>query len=279
MGDEATDTCTTPFGIRSIRFTADNGFYLNDRRGQFKGICLHHDQGPLGTAFFPRAMERQLEIMKAMGVNAVRRNHNVAAPELLDLCGRMGILVFDEASDKYDNKADITPDTDFDDFAHLNIRNFVLRDRNHPCIFIWSIGNEMGDIQNYINNGFQKLNTMVTYVRMYDPSRPVTMVCDNEAAAAKRHFDYYDVISYNYGQRWKLARQMEPNKAVIISESVPVFIYTNGDAAELFLNGKSLGRKSKNPTSRNSAERFRIMWNDVPFHPGELRAVAYKAGK
>ena len=412
-GDEITDTYLTSFGVRSIRFTADNGFYLNDRRVQLKGVNLHHDQGPLGAAFYPRAMERQLEIMKSMGCNSIRTSHNVPAPELLDLCDKMGILVFDEAFDKYDNKADITRETDFDEYAHRNIRNFVVRDRNHPSIFIWSVGNEMGDIQGNSNNGFQKLNTMVTYVRKYDPSRPVTMSCDNENAAAMRHFDYYDVLSYNYGQRWKLARQIEPNKSVIISESastvstrgfyelplpsektaftnslqvssydlnapmwaevgdddfmwqqeeeyiagefvwtgfdylgeptpyldmtvrrmglegkrgsrssyfgivdlcgipkdryylyksywkpeenmvhilphwnwnlkngeaVPVFVYTNGDGAELFLNGKSLGMKYKNPTSRNSIERFRLMWNDVPYQPGELKAVAYKEG-
>lgn len=412
-GEEVTDTYLTSFGIRSIRFTADNGFYLNDRRIQLKGVNLHHDHGPLGAAFYPRAMERQLEIMKSMGCNSVRTSHNVPAPELLDLCDRMGILVFDEAFDKYDNKADITRETDFDEYAHRNIRNFVVRDRNHPSVFLWSVGNEMGDIQSNSNNGFQKLNTMVTYVRKYDPSRPVTMACDNENAAAMRHFDYYDVISYNYGQRWKLARQIEPNKSVIISESastvstrgfyelplpaektaftnslqvssydlnapmwaeigdddfmwqqeeeyiagefvwtgfdylgeptpyldmtvrrmglegkrgsrssyfgivdlcgipkdryylyksywkpeenmvhllphwnwnlkngeaVPVFVYTNGDGAELFLNGKSLGMKYKNPASRNSTERFRLMWNDVSFQPGELKAVAYKEG-
>jgi len=218
-GDEISDTYFTSFGIRTIRFTADNGFYLNDRRVQFYGACLHHDHGPLGAAFYPQAMERQLEIMKSMGCNAIRTSHNVPAPELLDLCDKMGLLVYNEAFDKYDNKADITADTDFEDFAHRNIKNFVVRDRNHPSVFIWSVGNEMGDIQSNSNNGFHRLNTMVNYVRKYDPTRPVTMACDNQNAAALRHFDYYDVLSYNYGQRWSLARQLEPNKSVIISES------------------------------------------------------------
>jgi beta-galactosidase len=412
-GNEVTDTYLTSFGIRTIRFTADNGFYLNDKRVQLKGVNLHHDQGPLGSAFYPRAMERQLEIMKSMGCNSIRTSHNVPAPELLDLCDRMGILVFDEAFDKYDNKADILRETDFEDYSNRNIKNFVVRDRNHPSIFIWSVGNEMGDIQGNSNNGFQRLNIMVSNVRKYDPSRPVTMACDNINAAAQRHFDYYDVLSYNYGQRWSLARQLEPNKSVIISESastlstrgfyelplpaektaftnslqvssydlnapmwaevgdddfmwqqeeeyiagefvwtgfdyigeptpymdsyvrrmgmenkhgsrssyfgivdlcgipkdryylyksywnpdvntvhilphwnwdvkkgetVPVFVYTNGDCAELFLNGKSMGTKCKNPTSRNSIERSRLMWNDIAYEAGELKAVAFKEG-
>ena len=412
-GDEISDTYITSFGIRTIRFTADNGFYLNDKRVQLKGVNLHHDQGPLGSAFYPRAMERQLEIMKSMGCNSIRTSHNIPAPELLDLCDKMGLLVFDEAFDKYDNKADILRDTDFEEFAHRNIKNFVVRDRNHPSVFIWSVGNEMGDIQGNSNNGFQRLNTMVNYVRKYDPTRAVTMACDNVNAAALRHFDYYDVLSYNYGQRWSLARQLEPNKSVIISESastlstrgfyelplpasktdftksrqvssydlnaptwaevcdddfmwqqneeylagefvwtgfdylgeptpytsrwatsngltnkegsrssyfgivdlcgipndryylyksywnpdenmvhilphwnwdvkkgesIPVFVYTNGDCAELFLNGKSMGMKYKNPTSRNSIERFRLMWNDIGYEQGELKAIAYKEG-
>jgi beta-galactosidase len=92
-GTKLTDVDTTTFGIRTIRFTADDGFDLTDRRGQMKGVNLHHDHGPLGAAFYPRAMERQLEIMVGMGCNAVRTSHNAAAPELLDMCDRMGILV------------------------------------------------------------------------------------------------------------------------------------------------------------------------------------------
>ncbi|MEI7725990.1 MAG: glycoside hydrolase family 2 TIM barrel-domain containing protein, partial [Bacteroidota bacterium] len=413
-GDEIVDTYVTSFGIRTIRFTADDGFYLNERRVQLKGVNLHHDLGLLGAAFNLRAMQRELELLKSMGCNAVRTSHNVAAPELLDLCDQMGLLVFDEVFDKYDQKADISVNTDFEEFAARNIRNFMTRDRNHPSVFIWSVGNEMGDVQMNINNGFERLKTMLKYVRAYDDSRPVTMVCDNRNSAEKRHFDYYDVHCWNYGRRYDLARQMEPNKSVIISESastvstrgfyelplpqkktdftkslqvssydlnapdwaeisdddfmwqqdepyvagefvwtgfdylgeptpysnewakehgfsdneashssyfgifdlcgipkdryylyksywnpgettihilphwnwrgkegsiIPVFVYTNGDCAELFLNGKSLGKKCKNPISKNSVDRFRLMWNEVTYEPGTLKAVAYKAGQ
>lgn len=413
-GGRDVDSYTTPFGVRTIRFTADQGFYLNDRRVQIKGVNLHHDHGPLGAAFYPRAMERQLEIMKEMGVNAIRNSHNVAAPELAGLCDRMGLLLFNEAFDKYDEKADITEETDFEEFAHRNIRNFVLRDRNHPSVFIWSVGNEIGDVQWNINNGFQRLHTMLNYVNKYDPTRPTTLVNDSWESAKLRHFDYYDVHCWNYSRRYRLAREMEPGKAVIISESastvstrgfyefplpeektdftkslqvssydlnapwwaeapdddfmwqqeepyvagefvwtgfdylgeptpydnrsviamgmtdrqasrssyfgivdllgipkdryylyksywkqedtaihilphwnwegragknVPVFVYTSGDCAELFLNGRSLGRQCKNPRSEKSIERFRLMWRDVIYERGELRAVAYKEGR
>ena len=119
-------------------------------------------------------MERQLEIMKSMGVNAIRNSHNVAAPEVLELCDKMGLLFFNEIFDKYDAKADILEDTDFEEFAHRNIKNFVMRDRNHPSVFLWSVGNEIGDVQWNLNNGFKRLHTMLNYVNKYDPSRPTT---------------------------------------------------------------------------------------------------------
>lgn len=410
---QLTDQYETQFGVRSIRFDADDGFYLNDRRVQLKGVNLHHDHGPLGAAFYPRAMERQLEIMKSMGVNAIRTSHNTAAPELLQLCDQMGLLFFNEVFDKYDAKAGITDTTDFEEFAHRNIRNFVKRDRNHPSVFIWSVGNEIGDVQWNINSGFHRLHTMLNYVNKYDPTRPTTLVCDSWESAKLRHFDYYDVHSWNYNRRYKLARQIEPNKSVIISESastlstrgfyefplpekktdftkslqvssydlnapwwaevadddfmwqqeenyiagefvwtgfdylgeptpyanravqemgmtereasrssyfgivdlvgipkdryylyksywkpeettlhilphwnwpdrvgekVPVFVYTNGDCAELFINGKSQGKQCKNPKSNTSIERFRLMWKDVIYEPGTVKVVAYKNG-
>lgn len=395
------DSNETPFGFRSFEFTSDDGFHLNGRRLQLRGVNLHHDHGPLGAAFNKRSMERKLEILKEMGCNAVRTSHNICAPELIELCDKMGLLVFNEAFDKYDKKADIFEATDFYEFGERVIKNFVLRDRNNPSVFIWSVGNEMGDIQSNSNFGLQRLAAMVGFVRKYDITRPVTMACDQESNAHWRHFDYYDVHAWNYGQRWETARKLDPSKSVIISESastvstrgfyelplpekptdfsqsnqvssydlhapswaevcdddfmwqendkyiagefvwtgfdylgeptpyyssrssyfgivdlcgipkdryylyqsywrpekdlihilphwnwpghegekVPVFVYTNGDEAELFLNGKSLGKQSKKPKSEISTERYRLMWHDVVYEAGELKAVAYRAGK
>ena len=302
---------------------------------------------------------------------------------------------------------------DFNEFAERNMKNFVERDRNHPSVVFWSVGNEMGDIQFNLNGGFEKLNTMIALVKKYDNTRPITMVCDNKYSAPWRHFDYYDFHAWNYGRRYLPARELDTTKSVIISESastlstrgfyelplpekktdftkslqvssydlnapewaeiadddfmwqqedtyvagefvwtgfdylgeptpyndeavksgfitqeqsakssyfgivdlcgipkdryylykshwlpdenmvhilphwnwegkegqnIPVFVYTNGDCAELFLNGKSLGKKCKKPDSENSAERFRLMWDEVEYQPGELTAVAYKSG-
>ncbi len=123
------DSNETPFGFRSFEFTADDGFHLNGRRLQLRGVNLHHDHGPLGAAFNKRSMERKLEILKEMGCNAVRTSHNICAPELIELCDKMGLLVFNEAFDKYDKKADIFEATDFYEFGERVIKNFVLRDR------------------------------------------------------------------------------------------------------------------------------------------------------
>jgi len=405
------DIYYTDFGVRTIEFTAGDGFHLNGRRIQIKGVNLHHDHGPLGAKFYKRAMERQLEIMKEMGCNAIRTSHNVPAPELLSLCDSMGFLVIDEIFDKWDQKADYLKEYDFFEFGERNIRNFIMRDRNHPCVFLWSVGNEMGDIQWNIDGGLEKLKAMVGFIGKYDNTRPVTMVCDSKESVKGRHFYYDDVHCWNYGRRYLPARNMDTTKSVIISESsstvstrgfyelplpekktdftnslqvssydlnapewaeiadddflwqqedayvagefvwtgfdylgeptpyndeavkegkitkdqsasssyfgiadlcgipkdryflyrsywapekttvhilphwnwqgkegqiIPVFVYTNGDCAELFLNGNSLGTRCKKPDSEKSFERFRIIWDEVTYQQGVLKAVAYK---
>ncbi|HEY9115049.1 MAG TPA: glycoside hydrolase family 2 TIM barrel-domain containing protein, partial [Bacteroidales bacterium] len=214
-----TDEVLTSFGFRTFQLTAYDGFILNGRRVQLKGVNLHHDQGLLGAKFNRRAMERQLEIMKKMGCNAIRTSHNMAAPEVLELCDSMGLLVFNEAFDKWDEKADFLPGMDFDEFAERNMKNFVECDRNHPSVVLWSVGNEMGDIQFNLNAGFEKLNTMVALVKKYNNTRPITMVSDNKFSAPWRHFDYYDFHAWNYGRRYLPARKLDTTKSVIISES------------------------------------------------------------
>ncbi len=106
-GDEILDEKETSFGFRTFQFTADDGFHLNGRRLQLKGVNLHHDHGPLGAAFNCRSLERKLEMMKEMGVNAIRNSHNVEAPEFLELCDKMGFVVFNEAFDKWNNTQQI----------------------------------------------------------------------------------------------------------------------------------------------------------------------------
>jgi len=448
MGRKSVQSTSTTFGIRNFKWTANDGFHLNGRRVQLYGVNLHHDHGPLGAAFFPRAMERQLEIMKEMGVNAVRTSHNACAPEVLELCDRMGIIVFNELFDKYGPTAGVRSSTGeyVDSYAEAEVRNFVRRDRNHPSVFLWSIGNEIGDLLTDRDSlAEQHIANMVKYFKKHDSTRPTTMGCHVPSASGegKHILDALETSGWNYGRRYVSTRLAYPDMPLTYSESasafgtrgayklplpksktdftddgemtaymltsarwsdipeiefeymridtfvagefvwtgfdylgeptpvmninarwgagsflptregydarssyfgivdlaglpkdsyynyrslwnrkehtvhlaphwnwqghegesIPVFVYTDGDEAELFLNGESMGRRSKmdpdlvlasqsmarnfeysvDPDDQENpyfeiVDAYRIRWMDVAFEPGELKAVAYKDG-
>ncbi len=213
------DTETVTFGIRTFKFTADDGFHLNGRRVQLYGINLHHDQGPLGAAFNVRAMERQLEIMQAMGANALRTSHNPPAPEVLDLCDRMGIVVWDEAFDKWEATADHVTDEPLESFGERQIRNLVLRDRNHPSVVVWSIGNEIGTGEKGWGKTAERVAFMRDFVLKFDPTRPVTIGNDNPGDGDSDVLDALDVVGYNYMRRYGRFREIHPDVPLIYSES------------------------------------------------------------
>ena len=412
------DATETPFGIRTFEFTANDGFHLNGRRVQLHGVDLHHDQGPLGAAFFPRAMERQLEIMKDMGVNALRTSHNPPAPEVLDLCDRMGIVVWDEAFDKWDGTSTRPRGVPIADYNRRQIQNLVRRDRNHPSVVVWSAGNEIWDLEGMkLPDSPGLLRQMVGFFKELDPTRPVTLAHAVPQSANTRLDDSLDVTGWNYQRRYSISREKRPQLPIVYSESasafstrghyelphhakkddysaslrissydhnsaswsdladtefalmerdrfvagefvwtgfdylgeptpflaggwgsfskrkitreeesrsscfgivdlvgipkdrfylyrsywapekdtvhllphwnwpdrvgknVPVYVYTAGDSAEVFLNGKSLGKKSKDPKAANVMDRYRLRWEDVVYEPGEVKAVAYRRGQ
>ncbi len=216
-----TDNEKVHFGIRTFEFTANDGFHLNGRRVQLYGVNLHHDQGPLGAAFNTRAMQRQLEIMQDMGVNAIRTSHNPPAPELLDLCDRMGLVVWDECFDKWDDKAGrVDGQPLLEEYGEKQIRNFVLRDRNHPSIVVWSIGNEILN-QPWDKEGKspERVNYMRDFVLKYDTSRPVTMACHIPETANEPILDALDLAGWNYARRYSIYREKYPDKPIIYSES------------------------------------------------------------
>ena len=415
------------FGIRTIAFPvplegpatndwAANGFHLNGRRVQFKGVDLHSDLGLLGMAFDKSAMRRQLQIMKDMGANALRTSHNCPAPEVLDLCDEMGILVWDEAFDKWDGTAGRRPDQNLEEYVARNLRQFVRRDRNHPCVVIWSMSNEIVTPdykgKNYVD-GLTKARC--TYfreqMRLEDTTRPVGNgnICwmSEPKYLNENMFDDLDITGWNYGACYRRVKAKYPAKPIVYSESasavssygfypevlpkekhdfarsefqtdgydfnampdiadvefnymeqdryvcgefvwtgidylgeptpywkesrssyfgivdltgvpkdrywlyrsywnpkaytlhivphwtwpgregkkVPVFVYTNGDSAELFVNVKSMGRRTKGVMPEGEGRpsayydvcaKYRLMWFDVPYEPGELKAVAYR---
>ncbi len=412
------DATPTPFGIRTFAFTPNDGFHLNGRRVQLHGVCLHSDLGPLGMAFNVRAMERELQIMRDMGVNAVRTSHNPPAPELLDLCDRLGLVVWDEAFDKWDGTATLPKGVSIPEHGRKQYTNFIRRDRNHPCVVVWSVGNEVWDLEGLkYPDAPGLLKTMVGFVKALDTTRPVGLAqCVPESAKSQLPAAL-DVAGWNYARRYAISRERWPNLPIVYTESasaysirgyfdnfpmpaskddypatarissydhnsawysdpadvefalmekdrfvagefvwtgfdyigeavpfiaegwghfakrkltkeeesrissfgivdlvgipkdrfylyrsywapqkktvhilphrnwperagknMPVYVYTGGDSAELFLNGKSLGRRTKNPPAEVVRDRYALRWLDVPYEPGELKAVAYRNG-
>jgi hypothetical protein len=221
-GDATLDKETVTFGVRTVQFTANDGFFLNGKRVQLNGVNLHHDLGALGAAFNLRAMERELQIMKDMGVNALRTSHNAPAPETLDLCDRMGIFVWDEAFDKWNATGDnlngpagVLPN------AERQLTNFVQRDRNHPSVFVWSVGNEIGTSVDERSDGmsFGRLAAMREMVLKQDPTRPVGIGCHTPNTVAQPVYDPLDLTGWNYGRRYDRYREMYPDKPILYSES------------------------------------------------------------
>jgi beta-galactosidase len=418
---ELVDEYPVTFGIRTIEATPRDGFKLNGRRVEIKGVCNHHDLGPLGAAVNKRALERQLEILKEMGCNAIRTSHNPPAPELLDLCDRMGFLVVDEAFDCWKRgKRPYDYSALFDEWKEKDLKALVDRDRNHPSVIIWSIGNEVPDQGNA-----KMAKELRDIVHRLDPTRPVVLCVNSgrvgltpvaqavdimgynynlgcypkffarpenagtpllgsetascistrgiyffpieknkradfqitsydtyypgwgctpdrqfqaldefpatlgefvwtgfdylgeptpyngdatvllnfsdpkERARQKKELDkigriavpsrssYFGILDlcgfpkdrfYAYQARWRTELPMVHilphwNWPGRVGKTTPVHVYTSGDEAELFLNGKSLGRKKKGP------KEYRLRWDEVKYQPGELKAVAYKNGK
>ena len=194
QGKTLTDRYETNFGFRTLDFTARNGFLLNGRRVEIQGVCNHHDLGALGAAFNTHAAARQLEILKEMGCNAIRTSHNPPAPELVDLCDKMGFLIMVEAFDTWRiGKKPKDYNLLFDAWHSEDLKAMVRRDRNHPSVFMWSIGNEVPD------QGHPYLATALSsIVKSEDNTRPVTAGCDNENSGTNGFQKTLDVFGINY---------------------------------------------------------------------------------
>ena len=276
VGGEVMDSDAVTFGIRTFEFTADDGFHLNGRRVQLFGVNLHHDHGPLGAAFYGRAMERQLEIMKDMGVNALRTSHNPPSPEVLELCDRMGIVVWDEAFDKWDGTADrVRDEPPLEEHGEKQIRNLVMRDRNHPCVVVWSIGNEIGGGG---RSGVtpERVKFMSDFVRKYDPTRPVGMGCHIPEMARQPNFDALDLTGWNYLRRYSIYRERYPDKPIIYSESASA-LSTRGFYELPLPNRKNEYSKQ---LQVNSYDLNAADWSDIPDREFKLMSDdAFVAGE
>jgi beta-galactosidase len=191
------DEVETPFGIRTAEFTVTNGFLLNGERVQIQGVCDHHDLGALGSAINTRALERQLEILREFGCNAIRTSHNPPAPELLDLCDKLGFVVMDEAFDCWaagKNKKDYH--LLYADWHEADLRALVGRDRNHPSVVLWSSGNEVPDQDR--TNGPALAEDHRTIIHAEDPTRPCTAAVSSTKAGFSGFQNHFDVFGWNY---------------------------------------------------------------------------------
>jgi beta-galactosidase len=204
------DEVESTFGIRTIAFDPDDGFHLNGKRVPLNGVCMHHDLGALGIAAHPRAIERQVEILQSMGANAIRTSHNPPSPELLEVCDRLGMLVMDEAFDCWrrgKKRDEGDPESAknaryfdyarvFDDWHELDLRALVRRDRNHPSVVMWSIGNEV--IEQWFSDGFRLAERLAGIVREEDRTRPVTSAFNNDQAGFVGFQRAVDIVGFNY---------------------------------------------------------------------------------
>lgn len=192
------DNETVKFGVRTIRFCAEEGFFLNGRRVKLNGVCNHHDLGSLGSAMNVSALKRQLKIMREMGVNAIRTSHNPPAPELLELCDEMGFVVMDEFFDEWlSPKIKSGYANYFLEHAEQDVEDIIRRDRNHPCVVLWSIGNEIPEQGE--KEGWRVAKLLSDAVYRNDPTRPVTAGFDYPLGAFEHHLtDFVDVVGFNY---------------------------------------------------------------------------------
>ena len=191
------DIYETPFGIRTLKFDPDKGVFVNGERVELKGVCDHHDLGALGAAFNIRAAQRQLEMLADMGCNAIRTSHNPPAPELLELADQMGFLVMDESFDVWvRQKAPLDFHLVFPDWHEQDLRAQLGRDRNHPSVIMWSIGNEVGE-QFTGASGVPVAKELVSIVREEDPARPTTTAM-NWSSPGDPLPTVVDLIGLNY---------------------------------------------------------------------------------
>ncbi len=219
-GNKVEDAYTTPIGIRYFNFDADKGFSLNGKYMKILGVCDHHDLGSLGAAVNTRALERQLQMLKDMGCNGIRTSHNPPAPELLDLCDKMGFIVMDEAFDCWEwRKAKYDYHLYFKEWHKRDLQDQILRDRNHPSVMIWSIGNEIP--QQNDTSALRIAPELAGIIHSLDKTRPIT-TANNEPGISNKIIQSgaIDLIGYNYHEAdYAAFHTRYPGKKFIATET------------------------------------------------------------
>ena len=275
--DQIVDASVTHFGIRTFQFTIDKGFFLNGKHIAIKGVCDHHDQGSLGSAVHKRAIERQLEILKSMGCNAIRTSHNPPDPALLDLCDRMGFLVMDESFDEWkQSKTMYGYGRFFDQWSERDLTDMIHRDRNHPSIILWSIGNEIPEQNNA--NAYEMSKRLVEICHKQDPTRPVTSACNLPEDALKNGFSKpLDVVGINY--QLPVYQTLRGKVKLIASETASAVstrgvynLVKDGDSLKVIkeLNNQCTSYDMDAPNWANIAESTIKAVKEAPWVAGEF---------
>lgn len=240
--EKESDCAKTSFGIRTVKIDAKTGLTINGKTVKLIGGCFHHDHGPLGAASIDRAEERKMEILKNAGYNAIRCSHNPPSPYLLHVCDSLGILVINEIFDNWE-KEKVSPDDyskSFKEWWKKDIELMVLRDRNHPSIIMWSIGNEISEALD--TAGFRIAKKLTDEVRKWDQTRAVTEGFNDFAAmrGQKSHWDesaphlgLLDVVGYNYMyKRYEEDHEKYPNRVMVATEFMPLYSLDNWKMVE-----------------------------------------------
>lgn len=226
-GKKILDQSETSFGIRTVVFDPERGFLLNGKGIKLKGGCMHHDNGPLGAAAYDRAEERRVELMKASGFNAIRTSHNPPSPGFLDACDRLGMLVIDEIYDGWFQDSQKKPyyQIEFEQGWPADVRDFVLRDRNHPSVILWSTGNEIMD--KMASRAIKAQEEITALFRKLDPSRAVSCGMnewghDDWDVVLESYMAPLDVTGYNYQEsKYVEDHDRYPERLIVSSESFP----------------------------------------------------------
>lgn len=255
------DRYETPFGFRHFKFTNNNGFFLNGKNVPLNGVCLHHDLGPLGAAVNVSSIRHRLNLLKEMGCNAIRTSHNPPAPELLDLADKMGFLVIDEAFDEWKYpKTENGYNKLWDEWAEKDMVAFIHRDRNHPSVIMWSIGNEIRE--QGIEGGAKYCRFLVDICKREDPTRPTTAGFNQWEKAIKNGFaDIVDVAGWNYKpQHYKFIHEKFPHWKMYGSETAS----TVSSRGEYFFPAEEKVHYTRKPYHSNSFDMEFPRWATSP---------------
>lgn len=296
-GKKRLDSIVTTFGIRSIEFSAQRGFVLNGKRVLLKGGCIHHDNGPLGSAAIDRAEERKVELLKANGFNAIRTSHNPPSPALLDACDRLGMLVIDEAFDMWQRpKKPQDYHRFFDTWWQRDLSAMIHRDRNHPSVILWSIGNEINERAD--PSGLAITKKLADEVHRLDPTRPVTeALClfwehpNKVWEDSDKAFALLDVGGYNY--EWKhneSDHQRHPERIIVGTETFAKEAFENWQQVEKhpyvigdfvwtamdYMGETAIGHTIIQPKSDKDSTKAVLPWPWFNAWCGDLDLIGFK---